>query len=150
MKPPIFRSAAAIAAALGCSGKTVHRRAHAEGWQARTIGNRHEYVVPRGIRKAPQATPASAAPEEGRSAFLTLEERSRIWRVNHRFYAVDALHAEMLQGVGIERALVDVAKAFRTSPASLRRWDWALMTEGIAGLMEDKLGVVGRKAEGKG
>lgn len=147
MSVPLFRTAAAIAAELDCSAKTIHRRARSEGWQSRSIGKRLEYIVPRGNRKTSQAAPPSAMapPDVGLGSFITVEQRASIWRVNNRFTALDALNSEILQQVPIERALDTVAKAFHTSKGSLRRWQYALMTEGIGGLTEDKIGKVGRK-----
>lgn len=141
-----FHSARSLAKAAELSAKTIHRLARRENWRRRQIGNRYEYVAPRrllGGRQLPKETARAVFPPS-----IPSPERYRLRRAWLRFEALTELRLMTESGTPVEQALADVARGhtFHVSPSSLRQWAARLASRGVAGLGEDKLGRVGRKA----
>ncbi len=153
-----FHRASAIAAHLGVSVKTIHRRAEKEAWPALFNGNRREYTPPFELRtpnselRTPNSelrTPNSELPVTYLALSLTSEARARVLQ---RERAVKHFNELIANGTPRERAHVATVSAsvaldepFLFSVSALRRWVGAYGTLGVNGLVEQKQGNVGRK-----
>jgi hypothetical protein len=74
-------------------------------------------------------------------------DRHRVRREWLRFEAILELHRLIDGGAPIERALADVVRAFtfHVSASSVRAWAAKFASCGLPGLLENKVGRVGRK-----
>ena len=140
-----FLSAAQIAKRLRCCKRTVHRLAQQEGWPAQRQGNRFLYAPPglAGQRRAAQeATAVDFLPA------ISAPERYRWRRASLRVEALLEVRRLIDSGTPKERALADVGRAFsfHVRASSLRAWSARFTSRGFVGLLEDKVGRVGRKA----
>ena len=150
--PQSFHRASAIAAHLGVSVKTIHRRAEKESWPSQGNGNRIEYTPPFEMPAPQPSTPPLSAPTEPVTyTALSLSTEARA-RVLERERAVQHFLALITNGTPKERAYVATVatsaaldEPFLFSVSALRRWVGAYATLGVNGLVEQKQGVVGRK-----
>jgi len=139
---PQYFPASAIAAAIGGSAKTIHRRAKREGWPKSERGQRVEYIVPRKFRKACRDIIAKPS----------ILRQARTQRELSRAVAVlgFCLEFQRSPGKGIEHALTATVKNFqhllRFSTRALRQWIYAVERGGLTALVEHKIGRVGRKS----
>ena len=136
-----FFTAAQIGDFLQVSKHTARQRARREGWPARKIGNRVEFAPPANLRPADAPLPVPAL------IFQTdkIRELKRAAAVLG-FIEEMQLHPHR----GIERALAATAlnfsHIFPFTSRALRAWISTVERAGLAGLRENKLGRVGRKA----
>lgn len=149
-----FRRASAIAAHLGCSTKSIHRRAAKEGWPSQGNGNRREYIPPFEIPTVGRdSVDPSQDPKLPQITFTDSSAHSAArQRALKRERAV--IHYLDLQKAGtpVETALRQTAAAFllETPPFEfsyqrLRAWRDNYAQFGLNGLMDQKEGRVGRK-----
>lgn len=162
--------AADLAAALGVSKKTIHRRAAAEQWPSRGVGNRIEYQPPaevgerwevRSVSGSAGARPSALSP---RTSFTAAADGSPARQKALAREAAVKRYLELVEFHGVERALVLTVQHFASSPSpaaagdgwgegepflfstrQLRRWREQHQMFGLNGLVEQKQGVVGRK-----
>jgi hypothetical protein len=151
-----FFSAQDIAAALGCSRKTVHRQADALRWPKEQVGNGFHYcpdaktaALVTAARPVPQARPTTAPALAVTYADIA-GDVSQARKVGLRQAAVETWRAleyagkELATRTTIERMLGEHPD-FHVSPNSLRKWCRAFAEYGLNGLVEQKKGIVGRR-----
>ena len=147
-----FRRASDIAAHVGCSTKSIHRRAEKEGWPTQENGNRTEYVPPFAMPEVPADAPVT--PELGAApvtfAALSLHSPARSLALR-REQAVQR-YAELVSRHGVETALTKCVQSFACDEPpflfnrqTLRRWRDLYAQFGLNGLIDQKQGRVGRK-----
>lgn len=152
-----YHAAATIARALTTpeapvNKKYIQRLAQREGWPARAVGNRFEYLPPAHIARIIVAVPVAATQATTSNVTFADLAHSDAQRekVLRREQAVKRVQEN--QHLGKEVALTLVVQHFRAeyplfpcSVSSLRNWLAAYEQRGIDGLVEQKRGRVGRK-----
>ncbi len=147
--------AADIARATNQQKKQVHRIARREQWPTRQNRNRLEYQPPPEVAEIVLQTPLSTLdprPSTPRVRFADLHHSDSarelvLWREESvKLYQLNT-------HLGTETALQLVCNSMQTkyplfniSPSSLRRWTERYAVHHLDGLVEQKRGVVGRKA----
>jgi hypothetical protein len=129
-----------LAEASGKSVRAIGKIAVRERWPVRFVGTR--------MLLQPPAEFAARLPG-GSSAAITSAQRAEALRLKFRAECVFELDRLIQNGTPIERALTLIAEtfSFNCSVSSLRRWQKAFATKGLRGLLENKVGNVGRKRE---
>jgi len=166
-----FFAAGQIAAALGLSKKTVHRRADALRWPREQVGNGFHYCVPGELaaRVAVLLESREAALCERRTNEVCAELRDGSAEPRPTVTFADIAHdAKAVAKVELRRAAVEMARSlaelgrdaalaltvqrmreahpcFGISGTSLRAWEKGFALHGVNGLVEQKRGVVGRR-----
>lgn len=150
-KPSTHFPAAIIAAAAGTYKRAVTRRAEKENWRRKFNGNQFLFAPPRKLLAKCRAIARLVEPRGLRPSALTPARRAELMRASNRLLACLMLASALDAGEPHEIALRRVAHvaSFKCSARSLRRWFSELESKGIAGLSENKRGVVGRKPEAK-
>lgn len=142
-----------IAEVLGVDKKTVHARALREGWTINKESNRFEYQPPEEVRAlcSPQAQSEPAEDGAPRIKFTDLPPESQGRKTALRRQEAVQLTNSIMQ-IGKDNArrqtvsiLVTKYNDFNISTRSLMRWEVDYAKWGIDGLVEQKMGVVGRK-----
>jgi len=157
--------AIAIARAIGLSKRQILRRAAEENWPKRTRGNRLEFLPPADITavllspltKPPVKRPTRVeftdliAADDVRKKHLKREssiarEGGQREKVLTRHDALQFYRQQISDGATITAAVIATVAAFpNCSARSLRRWDEQESANGLNGLVEQKLGIVGKK-----
>ena len=147
-----YHTAAAIARALNSNKKYITRLAQREGWPARKVGNRYEYLPPAHIARCVVAAPVATI--EASTALVTFADLAHSDaqrdKVLLREQAVRLLQQNLSLGKEVALQLVcqhfaGAHPMFPCSVSSLRNWLAAYTARGIDGLVEQKRGRVGRK-----
>jgi hypothetical protein len=158
-QPPLFYSGAIIAKALGVHKKTIHRTAVKAGWNKRNLGYRWEYQPPLSIlsRVWENGKNIPSRNSQKRKLSVRFEEifdSKQTEKILLREMAVQILHEIVEKGTPKEKALLRVLELMRRFPTlklnqvnTLRNWEKAYSQNGIDGLVEQKLGRVGRKTK---
>lgn len=159
-----YYPALAIAQSLADAGtvvskKTIQRRAEAEGWPVRQVGNKLEYQPPQDVLARMQARPESTGPAESlmvRFADLTGADDQR-QKVLLREQAVLFYQEHVKSGLPIEfslsaatlhysRRAMEEGLQLTTASRTVRRWVQDYAAHGLDGLVEQKRGIVGSKS----
>jgi hypothetical protein len=158
---PRFFPAQLISEATTWDKKTIHRHAAKQNWPMRQVGNRFEYLPPAELaaKCSELATLTNGGPRasEPKVRFndLTHDEDQRK-KVLLRKEAVLFFKEKVAARFGIEfslsaavthiyrRATEEKIQDFQTSTRTLREWVRKYDASGIDGLVEQKLGIVGR------
>ncbi len=150
--PSQWHRASELSRALALPKRTIHRRAQAEHWPTRQIANHLEYQPPPEVAAAISSVPSApsvASPRAVSFAALTHDPTQRA-KVLAREAVVLHLRAQLDAGapkaVAIASAVLHAQRLdLSASYSSVHRWDQAYAQHGLDGLVEQKLGKVGRK-----
>ncbi len=157
-QPPLFYSGAKIAKALGVHKKTIHRKAVKAGWDKRNLGYRWEYSPPLSILSKVWENGKNIPSRSSKRRKLSIRlediyDSKQIERIRLREMAVQMLHDFVEKSIPKEKALLQVPELMRRFQSlkigvgSLRQWEKNYKEHGIDGLVEQKLGRVGRKSK---
>jgi len=140
-----FFGASVIARAAKCHERTIRRRAARELWPQKGNDYFSEWTPPKNLLAKCRLISQGAKPKALREFSVSIERRAEIDRALHRLSALFALESALLTGLPFEVALARVAMSFCSNWKSIRSWVDNFSKYGLAGLLEKKRGVVGRK-----
>ncbi len=150
MKMPLYFRAALIGQAAQVNGRTIRRRARAEGWPRRRHGNAFEFIPPARLKAKTMAAWQKAAGGKLESFEIGPAIVAEQFRTEMRSKCLCALSAA-IPVYGVEKALERIARdfSFRVSKSSLRAWCKRFAESGIRGLKDNRRGHSGRKPKNK-
>jgi hypothetical protein len=149
VEEPSFIRGGTLARVLGVDKKTIHARAEREGWEIRKESNRFEYNPPPEIASLVNPSVSSCSSPSVKFTDLPPDSKGRATALL-RMEAVSMVKRLEKVGRGNARRQVCATmimrhEGFNISTRSLERWEVDYAAHGIDGLVEQKLGKVGRK-----